>query len=136
MLISLCQAHLIHILPAGMSKHHLNDTAPRIVVAPLRSSYFVGKALSVTVTITNTHSPQVQVVLPRSTHKCCVHSHLPSALACTHHHHSQSPQKPLECCHTPPEPKSSATPIHRGLMVYCHIWRIMGCTAMRPEGVL
>lgn len=60
-----------------MSEGHVTipDTALRVLVTPSQSSYFAGEPLSVTITITNTRSPQVQVVAPpRSTHKRSAHS--------------------------------------------------------------
>ncbi|KAH9048818.1 Rgp1-domain-containing protein [Lactarius hengduanensis] len=50
------------------------DSALRVVVTPSQSSYFAGEPLSVTITITNVRSPQVQVAPPRSTHKRSAHS--------------------------------------------------------------
>ncbi|KAI0005356.1 Rgp1-domain-containing protein [Russula compacta] len=60
-----------------MSEGHVTvpDTALRVLVTPSQSSYFAGEPLSVTITITNTRSPQAQVIAPpRSTHKRSAHS--------------------------------------------------------------
>lgn len=57
-----------------MSDEQHTDTALRIVVTPSQSSYFAGEPLSVTITITNTRSPQSQTAPPRSTHKRSAHS--------------------------------------------------------------
>ncbi|KAI0271663.1 Rgp1-domain-containing protein [Gloeopeniophorella convolvens] len=57
-----------------MSEVQDADTALRVVVTPSQSSYFAGEPLSVTITITNTRSPQAQVAPPRSTHKRSAHS--------------------------------------------------------------
>jgi hypothetical protein len=66
-----CHAFLLRYI---MSEEQDIDTALRIVVTPSQSSYFAGEPLSVTITITNTRSPQSQVAPPRSTHKRSAHS--------------------------------------------------------------
>ena len=99
-----------------MSEHRLNDTALRIVVTPSQSSYFAGEPLSVTVTITNTRSPQAQVVPPRSTHKRSAHSVSSARLA----RPPTSPGLPKSPSNAaaprPSPPKSSAAPTRRGLI--------------------
>jgi RAB6A-GEF complex partner protein 2 len=82
-----------------MSEEQNIDTALRIVVTPSQSSYFAGEPLSVTITITNTRSPQSQVAPPRSTHKRSAHSVSSARLA----------RPPT----SPGLPKTPSTPVSR-----------------------
>lgn len=98
-----------------MSEDHIADTALRIVVTPSQSSYFAGEPLSVTITITNTRSPQAsQVAPPRSTHKRSAHSVSSARLA----RPPTSPGLSKNTLNTPlrqAPPKSSA-PTRKGLI--------------------
>jgi hypothetical protein len=98
-----------------MSQDAIADTALRIVVTPSQSSYFAGEPLTVTVTITNTRSPQAsQVAPPRSTHKRSAHSVSSARLA----RPPTSPGLPKNPLNTPlrqTPPKSSA-PTRKGLI--------------------
>jgi len=98
-----------------MSEDYITDAALRVVVTPSQSSYFAGEPLSVTITITNTRSPQApQVVPPRSTHKRSAHSVSSARLA----RPPTSPGLPKNPLNTPSRqtpPKSSA-PTRKGLI--------------------
>jgi hypothetical protein len=102
-----------------MSEDYITDAALRVVVTPSQSSYFAGEPLSVTITITNTRSPQApQVVPPRSTHKRSAHSVGSARLA---RPPGQSllgpslPKNPLNASSRQTPPKSS-TPTRKGLI--------------------
>ena len=99
-----------------MSEHRLaNDTALRIVVTPSQSSYFAGEPLSVTVTITNTRSPQAQVVPPRSTHKRSAHS-VSSARLARPPTSPGLPKSPSNAASPRPYPPKSSAPTRKGLI--------------------
>ena len=100
-----------------MSEDRINDTALRIVVTPSQSSYFAGEPLSVTITITNTRSPQAQVVPPRSTHKRSAHS-VSSARLARPPTSPGLPKSPSNAATPRPyaPPKSSAPPTRKGLI--------------------
>ncbi|KAI9509863.1 Rgp1-domain-containing protein [Russula earlei] len=90
-----------------MSEEHVIDTALRVVVTPTQSSYFAGEPLSVTITITNTRSPQAHVPPPRSTHKRSAHS-VSSARLARPPTSPGLPKSPLNSPLRPVPPKSSA----------------------------
>jgi hypothetical protein len=98
-----------------MSQDAITDAALRILVTPSQSSYFAGEPLSVTITITNTRSPQAsQVAPPRSTHKRSAHSVSSARLA----RPPTSPGLPKNPLNTPirqTPPKFSA-PTRKGLI--------------------
>jgi RAB6A-GEF complex partner protein 2 len=91
-----------------MSEEQDIGTALRIVVTPSQSSYFAGEPLSVTITITNTRSPQSQQVAPpRSTHKRSAHS-VSSARLARPPTSPGLPKTPLTAASRQPPPKGSA----------------------------
>jgi len=98
-----------------MSEHRLNDTALRIAVTPSQSSYFAGEPLSVTITITNTRSPQAQVVPPRSTHKRSAHS-VSSARLARPPTSPGLPKSPSNAATPRPYPPKSSAPTRKGLI--------------------
>ena len=51
-----------------------NDSPVRVVVTPSQSSYFAGEPFSVTITFTNTRSPEAGPSKPSPTHKRGAHS--------------------------------------------------------------
>ena len=108
--------HLLSSTFGGtMSEDYITDAALCVVVTPSQSSYFAGKPLSVTITITNTRSPQApQVVPPHSTHKRSVHS-VSSAQLSRPPTSPGLPKNPLNTPSRQTPPKSSA-PTHKGLI--------------------
>jgi hypothetical protein len=114
-----------------MSEHRLiNDTALRIVVTPSQSSYFAGEPLLVTVTITNTRSPQAQVVPPRSTHKRSAHS-VSSARLARPPTSPGLPKSPSNAGAPRSYPPKSSAPTRKGL-----IGLSLSENESRGEGVL
>ncbi|KAH9964582.1 Rgp1-domain-containing protein [Russula dissimulans] len=97
-----------------MSEEHSTDTPLRIVVTPSQSSYFAGEPLSVTITITNTRSPQAQAAPPRPTHKRSAHSVSSARLA----RPPTSPGLPKTPLNSPlrQAPPKSSIPTRKGLI--------------------
>ncbi|KII86306.1 hypothetical protein PLICRDRAFT_56036 [Plicaturopsis crispa FD-325 SS-3] len=91
-----------------------HDAGVRVVVTPAQSSYFAGEPFSVTVTFTNTRSPETLNARPSHSHKRAAHSISSAPLA----RPPTSPGTPRTAVPTFKNPRSDADdrPVRKGLV--------------------